>query len=170
MYIRNRLSGITQAQRDMYLSDLFAAQSQYAIAQQALQACIANSEGMFFCNDGNIANAPAYWQGEIARLQSLLSQPVDAPAINAPSSPSSPASQGPQSITAPNASGTPPSMAPITYGVSIGSDGMPVQTEVQTFSGEMLLPGSVNQAATGATDNKGWLALLAAGALLVMGG
>lgn len=170
MYVRNRLSGITQAQRDMYLSDLFAAQTQYALAQQALQVCIGNSENMTHCNDGNIASAPAYWAGEINRLQSLLAQPVDAPAIYAPSSPSSPATQGPQSVTPPNASGTPPSMAPITYGVSIGSDGMPVQTEVQTFSGEMLLPGGGGQAAPAASDGKGWLALALAGAVVLLGG
>lgn len=169
MYLnRGRLYGITQAQRDMYLSDLFSAQAQYAAAQQALQVCIGNSENMAFCNDGTIAGAPAYWAAEINRLQALLAQPVDSPAISVPASPSTTAAPG--QVVAPNASGTPPSLAPATYGVTAGDGGMPVQTEVQTFSGEMLLPGAGSADAQGSEKSgAGWLALLAAGAALMLG-
>ena len=160
------LRGITPQQRDTYLSQLYSAQAQLSAAQAQLTACYAGSVNGNFCSDSNITMAVEHWQSEVSRLQSLLMQPVDYAPPSAPTQPSSsPMSPAPV-VTSPAQGGGAITPAP-TVEVQYTADGSPIQTEVQTFSGDMLLPGQT--AAGGASDGKGWLALLAAGAALMLG-
>lgn len=168
------LHGITPAQQQQLLAQLYSLQAQLAAAQQALQVCYASSESGAVCNDGNITGAVASLQSQIAVVQQQLAQPVDY----VPPTPSpQPVGPGVPSAVPPSPGGTAPTittpmgtqaLAPVP-GASPFS---PTDIDVQSVTGNTsaLMPGSVPGDTPAEGGGKGWLLLLAAGAAVVLGG
>lgn len=163
------LSGITPAQQQQLVSQLYSLQAQYATAVQALNVCKANSPNMDFCNDSNVTMAVETLAQQIAYVQSQLAQPVD---YGAPSAPvTSPAVGVPTPVGPALQTGIPPSAGTPLVPMAAGSPFSPTDIDVQSVTGntQALVPGSAAPAGeTQPAPSRGLLwALLAAGAVII---